>query len=95
MNYKVDFHPLVLPELNDATNWYEERTEGLGARFNSVIHNVINSISENPYLHSKKTKRFREALTSEFPYAVIYEISEKRENGFCYVYLPDKKGTQD
>ena len=33
MSYKLEFHNAIAKEYNEAYEWYEERSEGLGERF--------------------------------------------------------------
>ena len=33
MSYKLEFHNAIAQEYNEAYEWYEERSEGLGERF--------------------------------------------------------------
>lgn len=56
MPYKIIFHPLADREFDEGYNWYEDRLEGLGNRFEEIMDKVINTISKTPLLYPKKER---------------------------------------
>lgn len=64
-------------EYIDAFLYYENKQEGLGARFEKEVDELITLIQEAPLLFSKKYKSFREPLLKNFPYLVVFEIIEE------------------
>ncbi len=69
--------PLVLRraarrEFDEATDWYEERYTGLGARFVEAIQQVFEAASANPERYPRVFDETREGLVHGFPNCVYY-----------------------
>jgi hypothetical protein len=71
----VSFLKIAEIELNDAINYYNEQSEGLGFDFaNEVkltLDRIINFVDSWPKL-SENTRRAR---TNRFPYGIIYTVN--------------------
>jgi len=79
MPYKIRLHPLAETEFSEAQDWYEERLEGLGVRFEEKIEHHLQILKRTPLLFPKKRKNFREVKVNTFPYVIVYKILEKRK----------------
>jgi len=75
----------ILPEAEAETQavaqWYEDRRRGLSELFLAAIGDAIEAIERHPKRYPRpvgvRTKRnVRRFLLSEFPYSVVYEITE-------------------
>lgn len=87
--YKIELHPAAVKELEETFLWYEERSEGLGARFIASVNKSLQIIISNPELYRKKKNDYREATVSAFPYIIVYEILKKDKIIFpSYASLP-------
>jgi plasmid stabilization system protein ParE len=69
------FHPAAELELNEAAEWYEERTDGLGLAFLGAVRAKIGTVLEAPQ-RWRLVNGSRRVLLGRFPYAVVYrEVS--------------------
>ena len=73
-----EFHPEALAELEDASDYYFSRQEGLQHRFLDAVQSAINEVSEDPLRWRKFVGDIRRYLVHIFPYAVLYSIEEDR-----------------
>jgi plasmid stabilization system protein ParE len=64
-------------DIVDVVTWYEERKEGLGKTFRSVIDRVLERVEAMPEAHRIVHRTTRRAVVSGFPYAIYYKV----ENG--------------
>lgn len=74
----VVYHKLVQKDLDDAWQYYEDASEGLGDRFFDEFLAVIASIQRNPKRWPPIDKGRRVALFSRFPYKLLYRIEPER-----------------
>jgi len=79
MRYKLNFHPQAAVELEEAFDWYETRSTGLGRRFVEAVDNALSRLSAQPFVHAKIIGDYREMLIDKFPYLRIYEVLERDE----------------
>ena len=61
-------------ELNEAAQYYESESPGLGAAFLSEIQRCIHSILDYPEAGPVLVGSLRRRLARRFPYAVLYSI---------------------
>jgi plasmid stabilization system protein ParE len=70
------FVPAAERELDEAAYWYEERREGLGLEFLTVVREKVFALMDAPK-RWRMINGTRRALLEGFPYAVVYrEISD-------------------
>ncbi len=79
MGYRITFHPSAEKEYQEAYEWYEERLQGLGDRFDESVDFTLKQIALKPQLYPKKRGAFREARVETFPYQIVYKIYEKEK----------------
>lgn len=72
MSLRLDFHPAVRDEIDDAHDWYEQRRPGLGNDFLDELQRVIAEITANPARYGFADTDIREGSLTRFPYAVYY-----------------------
>lgn len=66
-------------EAIDASNWYEERSSGLGYDFYSEVKSAFDAIEADPFRHprvefAQLDGDVRRVLLDRFPYTVIYQV---------------------
>lgn len=74
MIYRVDFRDDAKQDIIDATQYYEEKSVGLGSKFLDVVESYIKKIAENPQHYQIQSGNCRTAYIREFPYLIVYEI---------------------
>ncbi len=75
---RIDVHPEVYEELEEARSWYEEHAAGLGDDFLDEIERAIAAIKKAPEawpVYSDATRRF---LVHRFPFAILYRFDENK-----------------
>ena len=63
-------------EILDAYYWYESRLNGLGKRFVETLDYSFERITSFPFSFPKKHKEMRQAIVSQFPFVIVFEIEE-------------------
>jgi mRNA-degrading endonuclease RelE of RelBE toxin-antitoxin system len=87
MSYQIELHPEAVLELEDAYQWYEMRSEGLGKRFMTVVNKRMQELSQSPGNYAKKKANHRAVAVDTFPYVIVYEILKKEKIVFVsYVF---------
>lgn len=54
MSYIIRLHPAIQIEYNEAYEWYEDRSKGLGERFINAVRLKIGEITLNPEVYGSK-----------------------------------------
>lgn len=72
MTRKVIVRPEAEREIQDAFDWYEERSEGLGAEFLRAADACLASVRRSPGVYQKVHGEVHRALLRKFPYALFY-----------------------
>lgn len=73
--YTAIFSDKALMELDNAVDWYDLQSFGLGEKFLNAIEKVLVSIERNPYFASIQYDEVRVAYCKKFPYGIHYEIN--------------------
>lgn len=76
MTFQVIVRPEAAREIQEAFDWYEERSEGLGLEFLRSADVCLSSVRRNPEAYSIVHVPFRRALLRRFPYALFYFLRE-------------------
>ena len=72
MAYMVSLLPEAYMDLDDACEWYEIRSEGLGNEFRRSLEQVLGGIELYPNMYPALYGEVRRARMGRFPYSVIY-----------------------
>ncbi|HKQ99847.1 MAG TPA: hypothetical protein VJT09_04190 [Pyrinomonadaceae bacterium] len=75
MTYKVVVRLEAANEIQEAFDWYEGRSEGLGLEFLRVADACLSGVRRNPTSHQLVHAQVRRALLRKFPYALFYVVS--------------------
>lgn len=70
----VRFLRLAEEELDDAVDWYNQQTEGLGKDFLDEMDRAIRRSVAFPYSSPEIEPGLRRCLLARFPYGVIYGL---------------------
>lgn len=74
---QVEFIEPALIELDDAIEFYNLQSIGLGDIFFKEVLRTIDLISNYPNMWSPNTKNTRRAVLRKFPYNLIYTVLDK------------------
>ncbi|MBW2708669.1 MAG: type II toxin-antitoxin system RelE/ParE family toxin [Deltaproteobacteria bacterium] len=68
----------LLPRCNEAAQYYEERSSGLGLSFPDSVEEAVETVLENPKAYRIVGREVRHKLLRRFPYSVLYVIEHDR-----------------
>lgn len=78
MSYEIIVRPEAAREVQEAFDWYEEKSEGLGLEFLRAADACMAGIKRNPFASPVIYQEVRRSLLRRFPYALFYIITEER-----------------
>lgn len=64
--YKIKIEPVALADIQDITDWYNEKKEGLGKRFQETAIKQINSLNKDPRFMLSAIKKSGVCLSKNF-----------------------------
>ncbi|MHB9004312.1 MAG: type II toxin-antitoxin system RelE/ParE family toxin [Coriobacteriia bacterium] len=70
----LDIHEDADRELNDAADYYDSESSGLGTLFLDQLDVGYQRILENPHASAVIDPDIRKLVLAKFPYSLIYEI---------------------
>ena len=71
------FRPEAEPEVLEARQRYESRSEGLGRRFATAVDALMTRIVANPLASKEVHGQTRRAVLTRFPYAIYFRIVDE------------------
>ncbi len=77
--YRVRVQAFAIQDIQQATDWYNEKSKGLGSRFQKQTKAQINSLKENPLSHAIRYADVRCMLIKDFPFLVHFTIAEDQQ----------------
>lgn len=75
---KVEFIEPVAIELDDAIEFYNQQSQGLGNKFFDEILKTIDLILHYAEIWSKNSENTRKAVLNKFPYHLIYALHDDK-----------------
>ncbi len=76
MNRSVSFHEAAENELNDAADFYDLESTGIGSTFLDDVQKAVKSIIAFPEAAPLLQGRVRKKIVQKFPYSVVYSLRE-------------------
>ena len=74
MSPRLVIHEAAEAEINEAADFYDLRSPGLGTEFLEEIQRVFGTISQFPEAAPLVRGRVRKRPIAKFPYALIYSV---------------------
>jgi plasmid stabilization system protein ParE len=74
---RISFNPMAERELNDAAQYYELESPGLGEAFLIEIERTCAGIIEHPDAAPVLSSGIRRRLLHRFPYALLYSVRDQ------------------
>ena len=81
MNYKVVVEPRAIIDIQDAVDYYDSKSEGLGIRFYKTLEDHIQIIVKAPFFQVRY-KDYHALPIRKFPFIILYFINEETETVF-------------
>ena len=78
LGYEVIVRREAQLEVQEAFQYYQDKSEGLGFEFLRSLDAVLQSVKRNPIAYQTIYKETRRVLLRKFPYALFYMIEENR-----------------
>jgi len=78
MSYEIIVRPEAAREVQQAFDWYQEKTEGLGLEFLRAADACLAGIQRNPLASPMMYQDIRRALLRKFPYILFYIVKEEQ-----------------
>ncbi len=75
MTRRLAYHPLAELELNEAAQYYERESSGLGVAFLASVERCTEAILKHPEGGTLLTDVVRRRLVGTFPYGVLYRVA--------------------
>lgn len=70
-------HPQARLEVEQAFDWYFERSTNAAGRFLDAVDSAFRQIVQNPERYPAYTQKTRRFVLDEFPYAAIYQVQDE------------------
>lgn len=75
---QIIVRPEAEAEVQQAFDWYQEQSEGLGLEFLRSIEACLAGIIRNPFAYTiAKSPNVRRALLRRFPYTLFYLVDDE------------------
>ena len=76
MAYQLQVNRQAETDVEEAIDWYEAQSNGLGIEFLIEFLALADSIAQKPTFYMMKSPPYRRALMKKFPYAIYYAIND-------------------
>ena len=76
--HSLSVRPQAEREIQDAAQWYERESQGLGPAFLRVVEQARLSVAENPLRFPLLYGDIRRALLRRFPYGIFFRVRADR-----------------
>jgi mRNA-degrading endonuclease RelE of RelBE toxin-antitoxin system len=90
--YQIEFHGEADQELKAASQYYEEKLEGLGDEFLTEIEDGLMKIHQFPLAWPIYEGEYRRYILKRFPYGLIYRIETEKIFIIAVCHLHRKPG---
>jgi hypothetical protein len=89
---KINFLEIAEIELDEAIDYYNYESPGLGDAFLNEVLNALDRIGEFSEAWQRSSKRTRRCQTRRFPYGIIYQIRDNEILVIAVAHLHRKPG---
>ena len=76
--HEIIVRPEAQLEVQEAFDYYEEKTQGLGFEFMRSLDAALQSVKRNPFSYQTVYQESRRILPRKFPYAIFYLVEENK-----------------
>jgi toxin ParE1/3/4 len=82
--YLLSFEKEALNDIQEITDWYNEKVKGLGSKFQKQVLAQIKLLTTDAKLYKIRAENFRFLIVKKFPFLVYYELIEKKKLVIVY-----------
>ncbi|MBL4774628.1 MAG: hypothetical protein JKY87_01025 [Mariprofundus sp.] len=75
---KIEIHEFASLEFDEAIEWYEFQTAGLGNRFKKLVVSQIKQLQHNPSWYLKEDDEIYKAYIPKFPYKILFTFDDQK-----------------
>jgi len=75
---KIEIHEFASQELNEAIEWYEFQSDGLGNRFKTLVIRQMKQVQNNPGWFLKEDEDIYKAYIPKFPYKILFTFDDEK-----------------
>lgn len=75
MSPQLKFHESAERELNEAADFYDLRSPGLGDAFLDEVERGLSQIAKHPQAATPALGTVRKRILARFPYSILYSVS--------------------
>jgi toxin ParE1/3/4 len=72
--FQLNVRPEAEAETQEAAQWYEQQSPGLGPAFLEVVEHTLHSVQKHPFRFPLVHGDIRRALLKRFPYSVFFRL---------------------
>lgn len=76
MSYRLIIRSEAELDIQDAFEWYEAQTPGLGSEFIRAVDACLSGIGRNPLVYPEIYQKARRSLTRRFPYGLLFVVEQ-------------------
>jgi plasmid stabilization system protein ParE len=73
---RIRIHELAAQELDEAVEWFELQSRGLGQHFRKIVREQVKTLARNPTWYLKESDDIYKAFIPRFPYKILYTADE-------------------
>jgi plasmid stabilization system protein ParE len=73
---KIRIHELALQEFEEAVEWYELQSRGLGMNFRQIVRDQVRKLAKHPTWYLKESDDIYKVYVPRFPYKILYTTEE-------------------
>lgn len=78
MSLSIVLRPAAQEEFDEAVDWYEQQSAGLGAEFISSVAEALDRISLTPEAYPTVFPKMRRIVVRKFPYLIYYYVEPEQ-----------------
>jgi plasmid stabilization system protein ParE len=94
--FSIEIFQTATDDLQEAFDWYEEQSTGLGERFVNQVDDYLDLIRKNPYQFAIQfSGKYRFALLRHFPFRIVYRIDEAKDHVYVSAIFHTSRDPQE
>jgi len=87
---RVEIHEFASNDFNEAIQWYNSQSKGLGSRFKKAVVTQIGNIRKNPSWYPKEEEDIYKVYIPKFPYKILFTFDSKKVVVWAIAHLHRK-----